>query len=88
MAVFSLLGAQDFCQSRQRFGGVDGSRRIVRRVDEHRGGTRVQHLFKRFKVDLEAFGIGWHHGQVRAGSVDVRLVFRKVWGKRDNFSKR
>ena len=88
MAVFNLLGTQDFSQSRQRFGGVDGSGRIVRRVDEHRGGTRVQHLFKRFEVDLEAFGIGWHHGQVRAGSVDVRLVLREVGGKRDDFVSR
>ena len=80
MPVFDLLGAQDFSQSGQRFGGIDGSGRIVRRVDEHRRGSRVQRLFERFEVDLEVFGVGRHYGQVRAGSVDIRLVFREVGG--------
>ena len=82
MPVFDLLGAQDFSQSGQRFGGIDGSGRIVRRVDEHRRGSRVQRLFERFEVDLEVFGVGRHHGQVRTGSVDIRLVLREVGGQR------
>ena len=86
--VFDLLGAQDFSQSGQRFGGIDGSGRIVRRVDEHRRGSRVQRLFERFEVDLEVFGVGRHHGQMCAGSVDIRLVFREVGGKGDDFVAR
>ena len=88
MPVFNLLGPQYFSQSSQRFGGIDGSGRIVRRIDEHRCGFRVQRLFECVEIDLEVFGVGRHYGQVRAGSVDVRLVFRKVWGKRDNFVAR
>ena len=40
------------------------------------------------KLILEVFGVGRHHGQVRAGSVDIRLVLREVGGKGDDFVSR
>ena len=76
MPVFDLFDLQYFGQSGQRFGGIDGSGRIVRRVDEHRRSSRVQRLFERFEVDLEVFSVGRHHGQMCAGSVDIRLGSR------------
>ena len=72
----------------QRLGGVDRTGRIVRGVDEHRRGSRVQRLFEGLKVDLEVLSVRGHHGQVRAGAVHIRLVFREIRGEGDHLVTR
>ena len=88
MAVFSLLGVEHLGQAGQRFGGIDRAGRIVRGVDEHRRGSGVQRLLERVEVDLEVLSVRGHHGQVRAGAVHIRLVFREVRGEGDHLVTR
>ena len=88
MAVFSLLGVEHLGQAGQRFSGIDRAGRIVRGVDEHGRGSGVERLLERVEVDLEVLGVGRNDGQVRAGAVHIRLVFREVRGEGDHFVAR
>ncbi len=79
---------EDLREPAQRLLGVDGARRVVRRVDEHGSHARVQRALKRVEIDLEMRGVRGHHRQCGARARHIRLVFGEVRGERDDLAAR
>ena len=84
MAVRFLLLLQNGGQLPDGFCGINGSRRIVGRIDQHRRHILRHHVGKFVKIHLKAGQIRRNHFQAGSGQIHIEPVFREKRGEGEN----
>ena len=84
VACLFLLLCEKLRKPLNRLPGINGSGRIVRRIDQHSLRVYIDGRLKPFKINLECLSLSRNHGELTSGSLGIYLIFREIRRKGDN----